>query len=208
MERQAEVMAIAREATRESRRYNRERLLRQANAKVLHVGDSVMVLAMEPLSLTAKWDYGFTVTNINGLVVTVLHQQTGVSRTLNRDKLKLTDPAAAWDDVATRPRRTRARPRGPTRRVPTVPAEPAPSAPGASTLEEPEQQMDATQSSCKRHHTDPQVVTHKRRKRQASKRKAPPAPPAPREQLKRQRQALAEIAALQGSGYFSVHTSA
>ena len=111
LELQAEIMQQAAKATEESRKYNTERLARQANAGEIHPGDSVIVKAHEPVSLTAKWDYGFIVTKISGNVVHVLHPTTGVKQCLHRSKVRVMDPNIAWQEVAPRPRRTRARPR-------------------------------------------------------------------------------------------------
>ena len=113
LEMQAQLMQQARQATADSRRYNRERLRRQANAGEINVGDSVMVKAREPLSLTAKWDFGFIVTRVNGKVLTILHPTTGVSQRIARDQVRKVDPDIVWEDVTTRPRRMQARPRAP-----------------------------------------------------------------------------------------------
>ena len=99
----AEALRHASEATRESRIHNRERLARQANTGDLHVGDTVVVKANQPLTLTSHWDPNFTVTKTRGKVIWVVHQQTGKQKVLNRDKVRLVDPNIVWDEVNPRP---------------------------------------------------------------------------------------------------------
>ena len=140
---QAELMQEAARATADSRRYNRERLARQANARELSVGDTVLLKAREPLSLTAKWDYGFTVTKINGKVITVLHPTTGSKQIVNREQVRLVDPTIAWDEVAPRPRRQQARPRAPLGDRPQDrPQAPHPPAPAPAPVPAPPPQPD------------------------------------------------------------------
>ena len=110
---QADVLKAAAEATRASRQHNRDRLARQANAAQLNVGDRVILRAREPLSLTAKWDPGYTVNRINGKVITITHHTTGARQIVNRDQIRLVDPDVAWEEVAPRPKRQQARPRLP-----------------------------------------------------------------------------------------------
>ena len=98
----------AAEATRESRKYNRERLAKKANAGDLKEGDYVILRANEPVSLTAKWDYVYLVTRVNGLAITITHIETGKSQMVHREKLKIVDPQITWDEVHPRPRRVRA----------------------------------------------------------------------------------------------------
>ena len=128
LELHAELMQQAAQATKDSRHYNRERLARKANAKDLTVGDSVILKAREPLSLTAKCDYGFGVTKVNGKVITILHPTTGVTQVVNRDQVRLTDPDIAWDEVHPRPRRRQVKQPVKTGRRPQ-PAADAPQAP-------------------------------------------------------------------------------
>ncbi|MCP3887667.1 MAG: DDE-type integrase/transposase/recombinase [Desulfobulbaceae bacterium] len=109
LEMHADLMQRAARATEESRHYNRERLKRQANAKEINEGDTVILKAREPLSLTAKWDFGFLVTKVNGKVLTILHPSTGVKQIVNRDQVRLADPDIAWDEVHPRPRRQQIR---------------------------------------------------------------------------------------------------
>ena len=90
-------------ATAQSRHYNRERLAQRANTQALKVGDSVIVKAQEPLTLTSKWDPQWTVTRVKGKVVWIWHQQSGKQKTLNINKLRLVDPNIAWDKLNPRP---------------------------------------------------------------------------------------------------------
>ena len=99
----SEALDKARVHTEESRKYNRERLARRANAQELKVGDSVVVKAQEPLTLTSKWDPQWTVTQIRGKVVWVRHQPSGKKKVLNRNKVVLVDPDIAWDELRDRP---------------------------------------------------------------------------------------------------------
>ena len=112
VELQADLMAAAAKATEDSRVYNKRRLERQANASVLNVGDTVILKAREPLSLTAQWDYRFLVTKINGKVVTIVQPVTGVLKVVNREHLRVVNPDIAWERVHSRPRRTQVRARG------------------------------------------------------------------------------------------------
>ena len=100
---------IAKELTMDSRKYNRERLQAKANAGAIEVGDTVMVAANEPLTLTAKWDPEYEVTRVVGTTCWVRHQTTGKQLKVHREKLRLVDPDASWDDVRERPRRQRIR---------------------------------------------------------------------------------------------------
>jgi hypothetical protein len=69
------------------------------------VGDSVIVAANEPLSLTAKWDPQYEVTRIRGTTHWLRHQPTGKEIRVHMDKLRLVDPNMGWDEVSPRPRR-------------------------------------------------------------------------------------------------------
>ena len=91
----------AAQRTEESRRYNRERLEKQARAGDLKIGDCVVVLANESRPLDPKWDHGYTVAYLRGSVVTVIHSG-GRKRTVNRDKVKLVDPEGEWDSLRVR----------------------------------------------------------------------------------------------------------
>lgn len=100
---------LAREMTVASRKYNRDRLQAEATAGNIEVGDSVIVAANEPLTLTAKWDPEFEVTRVVGTTCWIRHQTTGKELKVHREKLRLVDPDAAWEDVRERPRRQRLR---------------------------------------------------------------------------------------------------
>ena len=90
-------------ATEDSRRYNRERLERKANARHLEPGDQVMVKGQRMTPLTSKWDHHFQVVGVRGKVVTVLHVLTGKTARYNRNKLRLVDPEIVWEGVNIRP---------------------------------------------------------------------------------------------------------
>ncbi len=101
----AEALREARTNTLASRQYNRLRLQKQANAGAISVGDSVILKAEEALTFTSKWDPQYTVTRVSGPVIHILHQQTGKSKVVNREKLLLVDATVRWDDIPKRPRR-------------------------------------------------------------------------------------------------------
>ncbi len=104
---QSELFQKVAAATKESRQYNQARINERANAKELKVGDHVILKANEPLSLTAKWDYGYLVTKVNGLTVDLLHPESGATMRVHREKVVLTDPDMAWEELNPRPRRQR-----------------------------------------------------------------------------------------------------
>jgi hypothetical protein len=91
--------------TEHSRLHNRERLAGKATAEEIIVGDSVIVAANEPVSLSAKWDPQYEVTKVHGTTFWVRHQCTLKEIKVHRDKLRLVDPNMLWDEVAPRPRR-------------------------------------------------------------------------------------------------------
>ena len=99
----ADALRTAVHATGHSRRYNRERLARRANTGVVKVGDTAIIKAPEPLSLTSKWDPQWTVTKVKQKVVWLTHQQTGKQKTLNINKIKIVDPNITWDELNPRP---------------------------------------------------------------------------------------------------------
>ena len=78
----AEAFQAARTNTEESRKYNRERLARRANASTLSVGDSVMVKAEERMTLTSQHDPFWEVYRVRGPVTYIRHQQTGKTKVL------------------------------------------------------------------------------------------------------------------------------
>ena len=101
----AEALQIARGATEDSRKYNRERLQRKANLGNLSVGDSVVLAAHDRVTMTSLWDPHWEVTRVSGPVVYVRNQLTGKHKPVNREKVRLIDPTVAWDEVNPRPQR-------------------------------------------------------------------------------------------------------
>ena len=106
----ARALKVARAMTEDSRKYNRQRLERRANARDIRVGDSVVLKADDRSALTSRWDPQWEVTKVNGTVVHVRHQQTGRLRTVNREKARIVDPTISWEEYHPRP------PRAPPRR--------------------------------------------------------------------------------------------
>ena len=107
----ARALQVARQNTEQSRQYNRARLQARANAQHIKKGDFVIVLAPERLTLTTRWDPLWLVTRVRGTTLWLHQQQTGKTRRVHRDKVKLADPSLDWDEVRPRPkRRQRARP--------------------------------------------------------------------------------------------------
>ena len=104
LQQQGEVMAKAARATAASRYYNRERLARKANSGQIEIGDQVMIKGQRITPLTAKWDHHFTVTQVRGKVITVLHEPTGKTSRWNRNKIRLVDPDVSWEGVRIRPK--------------------------------------------------------------------------------------------------------
>jgi len=103
----SEVFQQVAQATKDSRVYNRDRLKAKATAGDIKPGDSVILKANEPLSLTARWDYGYIVTDVRGLTISLLHPETGARLQVHREKVKLVDPDIPWDEISPRPRRKR-----------------------------------------------------------------------------------------------------
>jgi hypothetical protein len=103
MDAMATSLRKARVQTENSRKYNRERLQRRANAQELQVGDTVIIKAEERMTLTSRWDPQWEVSRINGPVCWIYHQQTGKTKVLNRNKVRVVDPNIAWDEVRPRP---------------------------------------------------------------------------------------------------------
>ena len=101
----ADALRQASEATRNARQYNRARLERQANMGIVRIGDTVVIKAAEPLTLTSKWDPQWQVTKIRNKVVWVTHQQLGKQKVLNINKIRVVDPNIAWDELNPRPTR-------------------------------------------------------------------------------------------------------
>ena len=98
-------LAVARDMTKNSRKYNRERINRKAVENDIGIGDTVVVKAHERMTFTSKWDPQYEVTNIRGPVLWLRHQATGKTRVININKVVLVDPNIEWDEVRPRPRR-------------------------------------------------------------------------------------------------------
>ena len=114
----AHALQTAAQLTAESRHHNRERLAKQANCGEFKVGQSVVIRAPEPLSMTSQWDPQWEIISIKGKAVRIRHQPTGKIKTLNVNKLRVVDPNIAWDTVLKRPIRN---PRLGPRRKQTAP---------------------------------------------------------------------------------------
>ena len=126
-----EALRAAQQLTLDSRKHNRERLARKANVGGVEVGDSVVIKAEEPLTLTSKWEPQWVVTQVRGKALWLTHQHTGKQKILNREKVRVVDPEIIWDELRPRPKR-RANVRGaairPWQLPPQMPA-PAPALP-------------------------------------------------------------------------------
>ena len=99
----------ARKNTEDARKHNKARLAQKANDGLIAPGDTVVLLAPEPLTLTSKWDPQWQVTRVSGTTVFLRHQQSGKTKKVHRSKVKLVDPNIVWDEVAPRPRRQQRR---------------------------------------------------------------------------------------------------
>ena len=78
--------------------------------KQISPGDQVVLVAQERAPLDARWDHLYTVTQLQGPVLTVVNMRTGKRRVINRDKVKLVDPDLVWSDVRPHPTQTARRP--------------------------------------------------------------------------------------------------
>ncbi len=101
---QSEVMQEAARNTYDSRRYNRARLQRKANAEKLVPGDQVLLRGQKLSKLTALWDHHYIITHVFCKVITLLHVPTGKTLKVNRNKVRLVDPQICWQNVRMRPR--------------------------------------------------------------------------------------------------------
>ena len=63
----------------------------------------------ELVSLSAKWDPQYEVTKKHGTTFWIRHQRTLKEIKVYREKLRLVDPNACWDEIAPRPRRQQRR---------------------------------------------------------------------------------------------------
>ena len=73
----AEAMSNAQHNSKEARTANRERLAKQANAKNVHVSDTVLLLAPERLTFTSAWDPQWQVARVSGLTCHLRNQVDG-----------------------------------------------------------------------------------------------------------------------------------
>ena len=73
---QSEIFQSAAKAI-EARKHNKAALKAQATAKIIKVENYVLLKASESLSMTAKWDFGYIVTKVNGVTVNNLHPESG-----------------------------------------------------------------------------------------------------------------------------------
>ena len=89
---QREVVQKAVKATEESHKYNKAWLAQKATADEIKVGDHVILNASKPLTLTVKWDYGYIVTKVNGLVLELLHSETVAELKVHGEKVVLGRP--------------------------------------------------------------------------------------------------------------------
>ena len=101
----ARALQMARQNTEQSRQYNRARLQARANAKQIKKGDFVIVIAEERLTFTTRWDPLWLVTRVRGTTLWLHQTQTGKTRRVHREKVRLADPSLAWDEVRPRPKR-------------------------------------------------------------------------------------------------------
>ena len=87
-----------------ARQYNVARLEKAANADNIEPGDRVFVRVMEPGPLDPRWDAGFTVTRVNGPVLTCVGPKNK-RRMVNRANVRKAEPGLEWEGL--RPRLTR-----------------------------------------------------------------------------------------------------
>ena len=102
-----EALRIARIKTEASRKYNRERLMKRANLGEVKPEDSVVIKANDRLTFTSRWDPHWEVTRVRGPVVWLRQQQTGKTKVLNKEKVRVVDPSILWDECNPRPTRYR-----------------------------------------------------------------------------------------------------
>ena len=69
------------------------------------VGDSVLLKAEERLTNTLRWDPGYIVTRVNGTTHWLRHEDSGRTRKVHREKLRLADVTLDWDRIPPRPKR-------------------------------------------------------------------------------------------------------
>ena len=102
---------MARHATADSRKYNRQRFAKRADAKDIHVGDTVLLKAEERLTLTSCGDPEWGVVRVRSPVLWLRQQQSDKLRLVNGEKVKLVDPQPNWDEITPCPHRTQCRSR-------------------------------------------------------------------------------------------------
>ena len=105
LDNQAQALRQARVFSEEARKYNKARLAKKANAGIINPGDTVVLLAPEPVTLTSKWDPHWIVTRVAKTTVFLRHQPSGHTKKVHRSKVRLVDPDMVWDEVPPRPRR-------------------------------------------------------------------------------------------------------
>ena len=102
---------LARHATADSHKYNRQRFAKRADAKDIHVGDTVLLKAEERLTLTSCGDPEWGVVRVRGPALWLRQQQSDKLCLVNREKVKLVDPQLNWDEITPCPHRTQRRSR-------------------------------------------------------------------------------------------------
>ena len=130
----ASTLKQARANTARNRAQVRERIQSRANAKQVKIGDSVVVLAAEPMTFTSRWDPEFEVFRIRGSTLWVRHQPTGKTKIIHRDRCRIVDPNICWDEVRPRPLRQQRRLRPhPTQMITARPVTPEPDVTRSAT---------------------------------------------------------------------------
>ena len=130
----ASMLKQARANTARNRAQVRERIQSRANAKQVKIGDSVVVLAAEPMTFTSRWDPEFEVYRIRGSTLWVRHQPTGKTKIIHRDRCRFVDPNICWDEVRPRPLRQQRRLRPhPTQMITARPVTPEPDVTRSAT---------------------------------------------------------------------------
>ena len=90
----AQALSVAHRNTVDNNRvHNQERLAKRADAKQIHVGDTVVLIASEPLTFTSKWDPQWQITRVSGLTGHIRNQVSGENKIIHRDHVKIFDPS-------------------------------------------------------------------------------------------------------------------
>ena len=79
----ARALQVSHIATEESRKFNRRRLQKRANARDIRVGDTVVMNGDDQVSFTSRWDPQWEVTRVSGPVDRVRHQQSVILTCFN-----------------------------------------------------------------------------------------------------------------------------